>query len=182
MSENSEPVYERCLDDITKKELSLLLYKDVENVEEVYNKVISKELPCCILKANLIIDPFQVVIAANKAALNEKYEQMVTRTLYTELIYCLSTSKNISQSLNTFGVTKDTKNILVALIYESQDKSSQQNLVSQSIKGQRLCLSKLAEISDVELIKKTYKISNDELTVSSLLNSIVSRISDKIIK
>lgn len=183
VEENKIEDYEISLDAMTNKKLSLFLYKNVQNIEEVYNKVISEELPCCILKANLILDPFQIIIAANKATLNEKYQQMVTRTLYTEVAYCLCPSKNISQSLNTFGAAKDTKSVFVVLLYDSlQDKEFQQNLVSQSINGERLPLWKLEEISEIELIKKTYKISDQELKVSTLLNSIVSRMSEKFIK
>lgn len=170
------------LDDVTGKSVSLYLYKNVENIQEVFDKILKKELPCCILKANLILEPFHIVVAANKAAINEKFNQLVTKSLYSEVIFCLSISKNISQSLTTFGITKDSKDILVVLIYEPNEKSTQEKLVFESIKGELLPITKLSNFSDIELIKKTYKIEKDELSVSSLINSIVSRISDKIIK
>ncbi|XP_001606178.1 EKC/KEOPS complex subunit Tprkb [Nasonia vitripennis] len=170
------------LDEVTEKYLTIYLYKDVQNIEEIHKKIISKELPCCIVKANLVLDPFQLVIAANKAALNEKYKQMVTRSLFTEVIYCLSTSKNISQSLTTFGISDDTTNILVILIHKAEGKEIQEKLVFDSISGERIPISKLSQFTDVNLIKSTYKIDKDESKVSSLLDSIVSRISDKVSK
>jgi tRNA threonylcarbamoyladenosine modification (KEOPS) complex Cgi121 subunit len=168
------------LDELTEKQLSVYLYNNIHNIEELHKKLLNKELPCCIIKANLILDPFQIVIAANKAALNEKYGQLVTRSLYTEIIYYLSISKNISQSLTTFGISNDTVNALVIFIHNVQEKESAEKLVIDCIKGERIPISKLSEIADLNLIKKTYKINKDELKASSLLDSIVSRISEKI--
>ncbi|XP_014205326.1 EKC/KEOPS complex subunit Tprkb [Copidosoma floridanum] len=169
------------LDDLTGKQLSVHLFSNVQNIEEIHEKLMTKELACCIIKAQLVLDPFQIAVAANKAALNEKYKQLITRTLYTEVIYCLSTSKNISQSLTTFGISNEVKDIVVVQIYDTSEKKALEKLID-SVKGQRVPVSKLPEFSNVDLIKKTYKIDNEELKVSSLLDSVVSRISDKISK
>lgn len=174
--------YSLQLDEFTGKQLSVYLYQNVDNIKEIHKKLISKELPCCVIKANLVIDPFQIAVAANRAVLNEKYGQMVTRSLFTEVIYCLSTSKNISQSLENFGISNDTKNILVVLIQNDQEKETIEKLIFASIKGERLPIDRLPEFSDATLIKKMYKIDAEEAKVSTLLDSIISRISDKISK
>ncbi|XP_011497711.1 PREDICTED: EKC/KEOPS complex subunit Tprkb-like [Ceratosolen solmsi marchali] len=168
------------LDALTNRQLSIYLYRNIQNIDELHKKLLNKELPCCIVKANLILDPFQIVIAANKAALNEKYGQMVARNLYTEIIYCLSISTNISQSLAAFGISKDTANVLVILIHDAQEKESMEKLVFDCIEGTRIPISRLSDFSDISLIKKTYKICNEESNIPSLLDSIVSRISEKI--
>lgn len=183
MLENSElENYILQLDEQTEKQLSVYLYQNVKNIEEIHKKLLSKEISCCIVKANLVLDPFQIAIAANKAVLNEKYGQMVTRSLYTEVIYCLSRTKNISQSLATFGISSDAKDILVIFIHNPEDKEFTEKLVFDCINGERIPISKLPEFSDLKLIKSTYKIDEQELKVSSLLDSIVSRISDKVSK
>lgn len=182
--ENTSEVehYTLQLDEISGKQLNIYLYKNVENIEDIHKKLLNKELPCCIIKANLVLDPFQIAVAANKAVLNLKYKQMITKSLFTEVIYCLSTSRNISQSLATFGITSDTKNILVVTICDVQEKESVQKLIFSSIKGDRIPISKLSEFSDLDLIEKHYKIDEDELKMSSVLDSIVSRVSDKTTK
>ncbi|XP_058797787.1 EKC/KEOPS complex subunit Tprkb-like [Phymastichus coffea] len=170
------------LDELTNKQLSVYLYQNVNNIEEIHKKLVNKELPCCIVKANLVIDPFQIAIAANRAALNEKYGQMVTRSLFTEIIYCLSTSKNISQSLKNFGISSVTKNVLVVLVHSNQEKEPMEKLIFESIEGERLLIKRLSEFADINLIKNIYKIEAEELKVSSLLDSIISRINDKVSK
>ncbi|KAJ8683154.1 hypothetical protein QAD02_018946 [Eretmocerus hayati] len=174
--------YNLKLDDLTGKLLKVYMYQNVQNIQEIHEKLVSKELPCCIVKAELVIDPFQIAIAANKAVLNEKYGQMVTRSLFTEIIFNLSISKNITQSLTTFGISKDTSNILVILIHDSGEQEAVEKSVLEQINGNRVSITRLPEFSNVNLIKKTYKVSQEELEVSNLLDSIVSRISDKVVK
>ena len=183
MTDNcGEEEYTLKLDELTEKTLTVYLYKDIENIEEVHQKLINKELPCCIVKSDLVLDLFQLAVAANKAALNEKYGQMVTRSLFTEIIFCLSPSKNISQSLSTFGISNDALSILVLLVHNEEEKEHMQKLVFESIKGERIPVSRLSKFSNLLSIKKTYKVGEEELKVSSLLDSIISRISDKGLK
>lgn len=170
------------LDDLTGKQLNAYLYQDVENIEEIHKKVLSKELSCCIIKAKMVLDPFQIAVAANRAALNFKIKQMVTKNLFTELIYQLSTSRNISQSLATFGISADTRDILVVTICDEGEKQAVEELVFGSVKGKRVPMSRLSEFSDLELIEKHYKIDEVELKTSTLVDSIVSRLSDKATK
>lgn len=47
------------------------------------------------------------------------------------------------------------------------------------VKGEKISISRLYEFTDFDLIKKIYKIEEDELNVSNFIDSIVSRISCK---
>ncbi|KAL7301144.1 hypothetical protein TKK_0006118 [Trichogramma kaykai] len=173
--------YTQTLDELTGKQITIYLYENVQDIENVHAKVVNKELPCCIIKANVIVDPFQLVIAANKAALNEKYGQMVTRSIFTEVIYSLSISKNISQALKDFGISSDhkTNNYLVVLVHTAEDLEELNKLVVNCIKGERKPISQLSELANLKLIKKLYKVDDRELKVSNLIDSIVSKISEK---
>lgn len=158
---------------------TMLLFTDITNVPEIREKVVTGELRCCMVKASLIIDAFQIVVAANKAALNAKQNRLITKTIYTEILFYLSTSKKISRALTEFGIDDSDKNILVILIHEINEEESSLKQVLGSIKGQTVPISRIEEFADVNLVKKTYKISKDELCISSLVNVIVSRISCK---
>ena len=167
------------LDSETEMLCTLYLFTNIENSDEIRRKVINGELCCSIVKAALIADPFQVLVAANRAAINAKMNRLTTKSLYTEVLFNLSISKNISRSLMEFGITDNDKNILVVLIHKINDDESMSKLVTDHIKGENISISRLSEFTDLELIRKTYKIDKDELTVSNLTNSIVSRISCK---
>ncbi|XP_017878959.1 EKC/KEOPS complex subunit TPRKB-like [Ceratina calcarata] len=170
--------YTILLDNETEMCCTLLLFKDVENSDEIRRKVMNGELTCSVVKAALVADPLQAIVAANKAAVNAKVNQLTTKSIYTEVLFNLSISKNISRALKEFGINDNDKNILIVLIHEKNEKLMEKMIVD-SIKGERVSISKLSEFTDYELIKKVYKIEKDELNVSSLTNSVVSRISCK---
>lgn len=168
--------YTQQLDPITGKYLTLYLYTDVENTPDLLKKILTGELLCCILKTTLIIDPFQVVVAANKAVLREREKKLITKSLFTEILYSISSSTNISLSLTKFGIHDNDKNILVALIHNEDDKEFLAEQILCHIKGKLTPIEQLSNFNDIVLIKKIYKINEDELKVSSLSDSIVSRI------
>ncbi|XP_076397262.1 EKC/KEOPS complex subunit TPRKB [Megachile rotundata] len=170
--------YTVALDTETELFCTLYLFINVQNSNEVCKKVISGELSCTIMKASLIVDPFQVLISANKAAINAKTNQLTTKNVHTEILFNLSMSKNISRSLTEFGISDSDKNILIAIVHKANEKPTP-DIFEEAIKGERISISKLPQYTNVELVKKTYKIDKEELSVSNLINSVVSRISSK---
>lgn len=164
------------LDKSTGKYLTLYLYQDVKNMPEIRKKILASELHCCVLKAALVVDPFQVAVAANKAVLKEKAGTLVTKSLFTEILFAISSSTNISLSLIKFGVNDNDKDILIGLIHHKNDRDSIAENILCHIDGQMTPISQLDQITDVKLLKKIYKIEDEELKVSSLTDSIVSRI------
>ncbi|XP_012271545.1 EKC/KEOPS complex subunit Tprkb-like [Orussus abietinus] len=178
MTDSKSDCWTMKLDDETGKSMTLHLFKDVENTPVILKKLHANELPCCILKAALIADPFQVAVAANKAAVAEKLTGLTTKTLYTEILFNLSPSKNISQSLQKFGIDDKETNVIVATIHDGSENPELAQILNE-IKGSRLPISKLNAFTDIQLIKKTYKLDDSELEVSNIMDSIVSRISTK---
>ena len=167
------------LDPQTEKYITFLLFTNVKNTPEIRKKLISGELECCLLKPALIIDPFQVAVAANKAVCAEKFGELVTKSVFTETLYNLSITKSISKALNLFGsVDKDTE-IMVGFIYKQDEKDSALKRILDLIQGDQISLSRLGNFSDVERIQDIYKISDTELQVSTLVDSISTRISVK---
>ncbi|XP_012169466.1 EKC/KEOPS complex subunit TPRKB-like [Bombus affinis] len=171
--------YTISLDPETEMVCTLYLFKDVQNSNELYKKVIDNKLSCCIIKAALIVDPLQVIVAANKAAISAKMAQLTTKTLYTEVLFNLSISKNISRSLAKFGVSDNDKNILIAIIHKERDGYSMSEILMNSIKGERVLISSLPQFTDFDLVKKTYRIDENELNISTFIDSVISRISCK---
>lgn len=165
------------LDPETNSTLKMYLFKNVENVEEIRNNIIKGEWNCAVIKPSLILDPFQVVAAANRAAVSAKLGSMVTRTVYAEILYNLSLTKNISQSLSKFGVEKDP-NMLVCFI-TSVDKDECNNIVPL-IKGEICPMSELTEFTNLRDLKSVYKLNKvDCKSNNDLLDIVVSRMVTK---
>lgn len=156
--------------------LLLRLFDDVKNTKTIREKLMKGQLPCCIIKPKLIYNPFQVAVAANKALLSSSRGKMTTKTLYTEVLFNISPSKNISQSLQKFGIHDDDRQLLVAFIVKDNEDVAE---VLSNFEATPLPIEKISELTDVELLMKTYKIDKSELEVSPLLDSIVTRISTK---
>lgn len=167
------------LDSETQLYCTLYLFANVTNIAEIREKVVSGKLHCCVTKAALIVDTLQVVVAVNKAALNAKRNHLTTKSVYTEVLFCLSLSKNISRSLNDFGINDNDKNIVVILIHKRDEQQTISADILNSIKGERIPVARIQEFTDVNLVKKTYKIEEDELRISNLTDGVVSRISCK---
>ena len=160
------------LDNDSGKYVYLYLFKNIKNASELKELVTSGKLSCSIIKPSLIIDPLQVVVAANKAVVSEMQSTMTTKTLSTEMLYSLSNSKNISQSLMKFGISDRDEVMLVAII----GKDCENIDALEHFKGNNIPLDELKHFSDVTLIKNTYKVKDIELSVSSLTDLIVTRI------
>jgi len=173
-SKSPKMTYKIELDCDCQKSLSLFLFKDVQNAAEIKEMVMKGTLDCCIIKPCLIVHPFQIVIAANKAVISKMQEKMTTRTLSTEILFNLSISRNITQSLIKFGVSECDTNMLVSIIEDSGEDRT--DCILSHFKGVLCPIEELPKFSDEVLIKKTYKIKDSELEVSSLTNSIVTRI------
>ncbi|XP_044733288.1 EKC/KEOPS complex subunit TPRKB-like [Chrysoperla carnea] len=162
--------------DLTTK-LVLTTFTNVTNINEIRQKILNGSLKCGILKANLIFDSMQIIVAANKTLVSEKYGHMTTKNIYTELLFNLNLSKNITQSLIRFGIDDKDTNIIVVIFCSGKNDEIVSEILNQ-IQGEQIT-SFPNKFADESNIKKIYKIPDNENKVSSLIDSIVSRIATK---
>lgn len=159
------------LDLKTKSHIFIKLYKNVKNTKEIKRKLSSQEIECCIVNCSLILDPFQIVVAANKALVSVK---QTTKSINTEILFNLSITKNISKSLMTFGLQENDDCFLIVFFNETHGTKLQTVII-----GEEVHLSELKGLRDVNAIKKYYGISEAETKVIPLIDSVVSRIATK---
>lgn len=167
------------LDKESGASISLFLFKELRNVNVLRKKIVSGELQCCAVKPSLIVDPLQIVIASNKAVLHKKFGKLTTKSLNSELLFNLSVSKSISQSLRTFGLGDKDENVLIVVFNEKEEEEKDLVNFKSDIEGIECDLSEIKNFTDSSLIKKIYKITDNELLVSTLANSVISRIATK---
>ncbi|KAJ8727815.1 hypothetical protein PYW08_016200 [Mythimna loreyi] len=163
------------LDPDTKTMLKMFLFQKVQNVEVIRNNIVQGVWNCAAIKPQLIIDPFQVAVAANRAVLALQQSAMVTRTVYSEILYNLSLSKNITQSLSKFGIEKDTNLLICFLVTEESDASEE---ILPQINGESLPMSDLKNFTCKKTLNTVYKLNNVQ-THQDLLDVIVSRMVTK---
>lgn len=161
------------LDPDTNTTLKVFLFKNVQNVQEIRNKIIKGLWKCAVVKPSLIVDPFQLAVAANRAAVAVKLGSMVTRTVFAEILFNLSLSKNISQSLSKFGIEKD-KELLVCFLV-TPDSDICYDIIPQ-IEGESCSISELGNMTNMKELRHVYKIKDCE---NDLLDVVVSKLVTK---
>ncbi|XP_060592868.1 EKC/KEOPS complex subunit TPRKB-like [Ruditapes philippinarum] len=157
--------------------ITCALYKDVHNAKELRQSVMNGDFEATLLKTTMIADPFQVIVAANRAVHLYKTDKMTTKNVHSEILFCLSATKNISDSFRKFGLGDGDTSVFVVVLNDKDDASL--NLIDSKIQGSCIPLADVKQFTDEKLIKKLYKITDSELSVSSLTDALVSKIASK---
>lgn len=161
------------LDATTNAKVKIKFYRNVTNVPQLRQEVMSGKLKCGLVKPNLIVSPLQIVVAANKALTAEKLK---TRTIYTEILFNLSISKNITQSLQTFGIGDKDEDVLVIVIDQNNESNDD---IFDRIEGEESHLDACKEIVNMSAVKSIYKINDVESKSVDVLDSVLTRIAAK---
>lgn len=163
------------LDCDTNTTLKMYLFKNVQNVETLRSKVIKGAWKCGVVNAELVIDPLQVAVAVNAAVVAQRRGTMLSRTVYGEILYNLSLTKNITRSLSKFGINEKRDLLLCFLATPDSDESE---FVIPQIEGDLCPITELSTVTNMIEIKNVYKLNNFKDSVS-LLDIIVSRMVTK---
>ncbi|GFS17419.1 TP53RK-binding protein [Elysia marginata] len=157
--------------------ITLALYTGLDSCKELRKSVMDGTIVASLLKTAMIVDPFQVLTAANKAVHLSQTNNMTTKNVHSEILFCLSPTKNISESFRSFGAADSDTSVFVAIVDDVEDKTLTR--ISEILGQSPAEIDGVASLADTDLITKAYKLSEDELSVYPLLDSLVSRIAAK---
>ncbi|XP_051976469.1 EKC/KEOPS complex subunit TPRKB [Xyrauchen texanus] len=155
-----------------------LLFKDVKNATELRKLAVNGEIKGALINPSMIVDSFQVLVAANKAVHLHKIGKMKTRSLYSEIIFNLSPTNNISEAFKRFGISDSDGAVHIVLVHNKEETLNIEDIISK-VDGQQIPVEKVSDLTDAAKIKKLYKVPLLEEKCGSLLDAVVCRMATK---
>ncbi|KAG0054438.1 hypothetical protein BGZ83_011232 [Gryganskiella cystojenkinii] len=140
-------------------------------------QVQDKTLTFALVESNLIMDVFQLLLAATKAAQDNETGKLKTQYLSSEIIYNLSPTNNIAESLKRFGISDETTSLIAVKIGGEPDEVMED--MSRTVDGNLISFSKLDQEKDMEKLRKYYKIDPKLTDDKTILNWIIGAIAMK---
>ncbi|KAF8929452.1 hypothetical protein CPC16_001410 [Podila verticillata] len=136
-----------------------------------------KTLTFAMVESTLIMDVFQLLVAATRAAQDNDAGKLKTQTLNSEIVYNLSPTNNIAESLRRFGIEEMTTSLIAVKIGGEADQVMKE--MSSTIDGILVSFSKLDQEKDMVKLRKYYKIDPKVTDDAAILNWIIGAIAMK---
>ncbi|XP_053719595.1 EKC/KEOPS complex subunit TPRKB [Synchiropus splendidus] len=155
-----------------------MLFKNVKNSAELRQGAVDGKISAALLNPTMLVGPFQVLVATNKAVHLQKLGKMKTRSLYSEIIFNLSPTNNISEAFKRFGVSDSDNSLLVVLVHKDKESELLSDL-TKKVNGVQVPVDDIASLSDTAKIKKLYKVTAKEETCGTLMDAVVCRMATK---
>ncbi|KAM8740834.1 EKC/KEOPS complex subunit TPRKB [Acanthopagrus schlegelii] len=160
------------------RKVTQMLFKEVKNAAELRQSAMEGKINGALINPTMLVDPFQVLVAANKAVHLQKTGKMKTRSLYSEIIFNLSPNNNISEAFKKFGISDGDSSVMVVLVH-SEDESQLLSDITARVNGRQVPVEDVSSLSDQAKIKKLYKVTPQEEKSGTLLDAVVCRMAIK---
>ncbi|XP_061523862.1 EKC/KEOPS complex subunit TPRKB isoform X2 [Phycodurus eques] len=135
-----------------------ILFKEVQNAAELRQNAVEGKIKGALLKPTI------------------KVGQMKTRSLFSEIILNLSPTKNISEAFKRFGISDSDNSVLVVLVHDKEESHLVRDIATK-VDGLQIPVDDVSSLSDLEKIKKLYKVTPQEC--GTLRDAVVCRMATK---
>ena len=142
------------------------LFINLENASELRKEL--KSLNISLLNPRLMVNLDHILFGANRGLYSLNNSTSKTTNLYLDIVYYLSGTSNIKQSLQKFGI-QENSDIIIMLSINREHYDNAKNI----IKGNEVSLDRLKEFYDEAGIVKEFKISQKELILPNGINFAV---------
>ncbi|KAK9915759.1 hypothetical protein WJX75_003792 [Coccomyxa subellipsoidea] len=158
-----------------EQKLTVWLFTNVRNAKNIQQQLVAGSLEPELAFINALVVPDLLIVhaAAQKAMAAHLRGSLRTRSLHAELVYNIAGSKHVGQSLQRFGISEDSKSILVASFHTGDPDAGR---VRSIVEGESVGLDTLSSLADMDTVKKFYKIVPAELEVGTVADAICCRI------
>ncbi|NP_001290835.1 EKC/KEOPS complex subunit TPRKB [Esox lucius] len=153
-----------------------LLFKDVKNASELRKNAMEGKINGALINPSMIVNPFQVLVAANKAVHLHRIGKVKTRSLYSEIIYNFSPTNNISEAFKRFGISDSDSAVLIVLVHPTEETHHVTDVMVK-VDGKQIPVEDVSKMTDTVQIKKLYKTTPQE--DKCLLDAVVCRMAIK---
>lgn len=75
------------------------------------------DLNLCLVNPRTVVHPLHLQVAVCRAVANRSAGQMVTKSIFAEVIYCMSPSTSIVDSFRKFGLSENDSD-LIAITFD----------------------------------------------------------------
>jgi EKC/KEOPS complex subunit CGI121/TPRKB len=156
-------------------------FTDVKNSELIVNAIF-EDMRFAVVDLELVCSKFHLTLAAGKALLNEKNATMKTKSISAEILYQLSSSTKINESLKQYGV--QNRSSKVAFVFVGEQSSTHGTDLMAQVDGESFDIELLdspvfLSVEKISSIVKQFKITPQEMEISSLENAVATRIATK---
>ncbi|KAF9965313.1 hypothetical protein BGZ70_005068 [Mortierella alpina] len=163
----------------TAGDIHMACFVGVKNAPELKERFQNQDetLSFALVESTLIMDVFQLLLAATKAAHDNETGNLTTKVLSSEIIYNLSPSKSIAESLKRFAISEDTTSLIAVKIGGNPDEVMED--MSRTVEGNLVSFSKLDQEKDMVRLRQYYKIDPKVTEDKDILNWITGAIATK---
>eukprot|EP00762_Andalucia_godoyi_P003090 ANDGO_01131.mRNA.1 EKC/KEOPS complex subunit CGI121 len=151
-------------------------FENVLNAESLLQSIREAKLDAAFMDARYVLSEFHLLCALNRAISNFEHGKMKTKSLHAELVYCLSPSTSIAQSLSIFGIQATSRSVLVGIFNPANEKYVD-SIISQ-VHGAQMVPITVGGAADTTLISSFLKLP-PTTQFQNLESQLVTRISTK---
>lgn len=138
------------------------LFKDISNSTAL--KAVVQDLQCSFVNPRLVLSNDHLVLAVTRALQARKIGTSKTGSVYLDVVYYLSATSNIKETLSRFGINEKSEEIIL-LAFDSQIFDE----VQGQIRGNFVSWAERDSMVDVKKIAQGFKLQEKSENLQDLV-------------